>query len=103
VAACRVSFKDPSGIQHAVDVAADSLYEAAALAVVEFRRQGLVETTIGPGTELRVRSFLAVTRHYSLTMGRLEEWARHGTCRGPKQKVYRDRIAQMLGLNIRSS
>jgi hypothetical protein len=99
VASYRVSFKDPSGIEHAVDVEADSLYEAAALAVVEFRRQGLVETTIGPATELRVLSFPSVARQYSLTMGRLEEWARHGTCRGPKQKVHRDRIAQMLGSN----
>jgi hypothetical protein len=99
VAASRVSFKDSSGIEHAVEVSADSLYEAAALAIVEFRKEGLLEATIGPATELRVLSFPAATRQYSLTVGRLEEWARHGTCRGPRQKVHRDRIAQMLGLN----
>ena len=50
----------------AVEVSADSLYEAAAMAIVEFRREGLLEATIGPGTELRVVSFPAATRQYSL-------------------------------------
>ena len=35
---CRVSFTDGEGIMHAVQVPAASLYEAAALAVAEFRR-----------------------------------------------------------------
>ena len=37
MAVCRVSFTD-SGIEHAVEVSADSLYEAAALAIAEFRK-----------------------------------------------------------------
>jgi hypothetical protein len=49
-----VSFNDPEGISHAVDVTAATLYEAAALAVAEFRRVGLFEVHIGPGTRLRV-------------------------------------------------
>jgi hypothetical protein len=35
---CVVSFVDSGGIRHSVEVAAESLYEAAALAVREFRR-----------------------------------------------------------------
>jgi len=35
---CEVSFVDSGGIRHAIEVAAESLYEAAALAVKEFRR-----------------------------------------------------------------
>jgi hypothetical protein len=34
---CRVSFTDTNGIPHDVDVQAESLYEAVALAVAEFR------------------------------------------------------------------
>src|SRR5664280_3617718 len=37
VARCRVSFADQDGILHAVEVDADSLYEAVAHAVAEFR------------------------------------------------------------------
>jgi hypothetical protein len=37
---CLVFFTDSEGIRHAVEVAASSLYEAAALAIGEFRRCG---------------------------------------------------------------
>lgn len=51
---CTVSFTDPEGISHSVDVSAATLYEAAVQAVAEFRRGGLFETHVGPGTRLRV-------------------------------------------------
>src|SRR5258707_9765145 len=35
---CAASFVDSAGIRHSIEVAAESLYEAAALAVNEFRR-----------------------------------------------------------------
>jgi hypothetical protein len=35
---CVVSFIESAGIRHSIEVAAESLYEAAALAVHEFRR-----------------------------------------------------------------
>jgi len=94
---CRVSFTDCE-IEHSVEVSAESLYEAAALAIAEFRKGGLVDATIGPATELRVLSYPMAPRQYSLTVRRLENWARYGTCRGPNQMVYRDRIAGILGL-----
>ena len=34
---CAVSFNDSGGIRHSIEVAAESLYEAAALGVSEFR------------------------------------------------------------------
>lgn len=37
---CLVSFTDTNGIRHAVEVAASTLYEAATLAMAEFRRCG---------------------------------------------------------------
>ncbi len=98
MAACRVSFTDYSGIEHGVEVSADSLFEAAALAIVEFRKSGFAETAMGPATLLKVCLTPAAPRQYSLTVGRLENWAKNGTCPGPRQKVYRDRIAEMLGI-----
>jgi hypothetical protein len=97
LAVCCVTFSDSAGIEHTVEVAAESLYEAA-LALVEFRKSGLVECTVGPATESRVLSYPAAPRQYSLTVGRFENWARFGICLGPKQKVHRDRIAALLGL-----
>lgn len=41
------------GITHVVEITASTLYEAAALALAEFRRCGFAEATFGPGTKLR--------------------------------------------------
>jgi hypothetical protein len=35
---CRVSFLDKSGVQHEVEVEGESVYEAAALALLHFRK-----------------------------------------------------------------
>jgi hypothetical protein len=37
---CRVSYLDQEGLDHAVEVEAESLYEAVAIAVAEFRQAG---------------------------------------------------------------
>jgi hypothetical protein len=38
---CTVSFVGPSGVRHAVEVTAESVYEAAALGVSALRNSGL--------------------------------------------------------------
>jgi hypothetical protein len=53
--ACRVSFTDSEGLEHAVEVAASSVYEAAVLALAEFRRCGFAEAIFGPATRLTIR------------------------------------------------
>jgi hypothetical protein len=50
---CLVSFTDTNNISHAVEVAANTLYEAATLAMVEFR-SGFTENAPGPATRLMV-------------------------------------------------
>ena len=47
MARCRVSFTDSDKTEHAVEVEAESLYEAVALAVAEFREDPLLRD--GPG------------------------------------------------------
>jgi hypothetical protein len=42
---CLVSFTDSEGIRHAVEVEASSLYEAAALAIGEFRDLSTAQET----------------------------------------------------------
>ena len=52
ISPCRVSHLDKEGLDHAVEVEAESLYEAVAIAVAEFASQGEILTeTRGPGTE----------------------------------------------------
>ena len=53
MARCRVSFTDPDGIPHTVDVQADSLYEAVALAVAEFHADSMTAAP-SPMTEFTV-------------------------------------------------
>ena len=52
--ACRLAYTDPDGIIHAVEVDADSLYEAVALAVAEFRDDEIITYTPAPMTEFCV-------------------------------------------------
>jgi hypothetical protein len=51
---CLVSFTDTNGFRHAVEVAASTLYEAATLAIAEFRRCGFMENAPGSATRLTV-------------------------------------------------
>jgi hypothetical protein len=53
-ARCHVSFTDSEGIAHAVDIQAESLYEAVALAVAEFRQAEIIAETPDPKTEFIV-------------------------------------------------
>jgi hypothetical protein len=63
VRTCVVSFTDSEGIRHAVEVAATSLYEAAALAINEFRRCGFTANAPGPATRLTVTVKTPATSH----------------------------------------
>src|SRR5437879_9997180 len=52
---CLVSFTDSENIRHAVEVSATTLYEAAVLAMAEFRRCGFTANAPGPVTRLTVK------------------------------------------------
>ena len=60
---CKVSFSAQDGLEHSVEVAAETLYEAAARAVAEFRKAELIEYPPGPGVQLRVEVRPPATTH----------------------------------------
>jgi hypothetical protein len=60
---CLVSFTDSEGIRHSVEVTASTLYEAAALAIAEFRRCGFTANAPGPATRLTVAVQTPATSH----------------------------------------
>ena len=74
---CLVSFIDSEGIQHAVEVSASTLYEAAALAIAEFRRCRFTSNAPGPATRLTVAVKIPATSH-EVQWGKIEAWLQSG-------------------------
>ena len=94
---CRVSYLDSGNIEHAVDVTADSLFEAAAVAIWAFREGALVEELPAAGTELRIAVFPLPVEH-RVRLQRVEQWAQTGTVKSPVEMLRRERVRELLGL-----
>jgi hypothetical protein len=92
--ACRVSFTDTEGITHAAQVSASSLYEAAALALAEFKRCGLMDATPGPATRLTVAVDAPTTLH-ELPMRKLTAWLEAGG-KSPNEQAVKVRLRDLL-------
>ena len=91
---CVVSYLDVSGIRHSVEVAADSLFEAAVLAMRTFR-----EHDCEPGSlsklEVEIRSSIT----HTVTPKRVQEWL-DGGAKSPKEAVMKERLRELLGSNM---
>jgi hypothetical protein len=99
VAFCRVSYRDVEGIQHSVDVTAESLYEAVAIAIARFRRDdGFPMFPPGPACEFRVQMLADSPVTHSMALNKVESFAVHGTVSGPKDIMPKERIRLLLGL-----
>ena len=60
---CRVSFQDTAGIAHCVEVTAESLFEAAALAIKAFRTAEWMESGPGNATVLEISVLQPIAKH----------------------------------------
>ena len=69
---CTVSFKSPTGVTHGVDVEAETLYEAAGMALARLTEDGWIEG-LGPGSRLEIEVREPSTQH-SLTVQQLHRW-----------------------------
>lgn len=94
VSRCRVSFTDAEGIPHAVEVQADSLYEAVALAVAEFRVDALTATP-DPMTEFTVSIQRPAIEH-RIRLSQVSRWAEINTREGPAGVTKRQRVRALL-------
>jgi len=94
---CRVSYLDSRNIEHAVDVTADSLFEAAAVAVRAFREGVLIDDLPVAGTELHIEVFPLPVEH-KVRLQRVEQWAQTGTVKSPVEMLRRERVRELLGL-----
>jgi predicted Rdx family selenoprotein len=71
---CLVSFRDREGVEHSASVTAESLYEAGAVALQQFRRADWSrEESLDAGT-LRVE--VRDSTFYSVRVSDLEAWLR---------------------------
>ncbi len=94
VARCRVSFTDSDGIDHSAHVQAESVYEAVALAVAEFREDPLVSSP-GSMTEFVITLERPALEH-RIRLNQVEKWANGSTREGPAGMTKRQRVRQLL-------
>ena len=93
VRTCQVSFKDIKGIVHATQVDAETLYEAAVIAVTVFNRDPWLEK-IGPATILDIEVREPGTRH-ALSLQQVNRWL-DGATTSPNESVKKARLKMML-------
>ncbi len=91
---CTVSFEDEKGVRHAVQVEAESLYEALGRALPRLRELGWTED-IENAHRFRVEARGATITH-EVDCRQLEQWTRRA-CRGPAEFLLKSRVREMLG------
>ena len=92
---CIVSFTDSDGIQHAVEVAASSVNEAAALGICEFRRCGFTADAPGPATRLTVTVKVPATSH-EVRVSKIEAWLQTAG-KSPNEQAMKTRLQELIG------
>jgi hypothetical protein len=95
---CRVSFVDSEGILHDVDVDAESLYKAVAIAVAQLREDDISPSSPGPMTEFTVAVYRNPTE-LKIRLHQVMKWAAPTTKEGPPAITKRQRIRQLLGVD----
>ena len=92
MATCIVSFVDLEGLRHSVEVEAESLYEAGAMAIRTFRQHNCAP---GPIAKLDVEIRSSVT--HTVTQQKIQDWLDAGP-RSPREFVLKERLKQLLAL-----
>jgi hypothetical protein len=90
MAACIVSFVDTEGLRHAVEVEADSLFEAAALAFRTFKQHDCAPGELSK-LEVEIRSSIT----HTVTLKKIRSWLQGGA-KTPKEAVIKERLRALL-------
>jgi hypothetical protein len=94
MAKCRASHTNDQGI-HSVEVTADTLFEAVAQAVVEFKDDKTVAEPPGPETEFTVSILRKPVEHF-IRLKKVQAWAQPSSRGGPAETLRRERVRRML-------
>src|SRR5688572_4851534 len=92
--ACQVTFQDLEGVRHTVRVDADSVYEAACLAIRALRKAGFVDQQPGPVSKLEVQAFQPAITH-EITVGQVQRWLELGSS-NPNEEARRKRLRDVF-------
>ena len=90
VATCKVSYLDTDGVRHTVEVEAESLYEAAVLAIRTFRQHHCEPGQVSE-LEVEVRSSVI----HTITPRRIFDWLNGGS-KTPREAVMKERLRALL-------
>lgn len=90
---CEVSFQDVRGIRHTAQVQAESLYEAAVLAIRLFRDDPWLEV-VGPGTVLDIEAREPGTKH-AISLQQVERWL-GGATTNPNEASKKAKLKMLL-------
>jgi hypothetical protein len=90
---CNVSFVGPTGVRHSIEVTAETLYEAAAMALSIFRQSEWADQ-VGPGTELTVSVKNPETKH-TVTAMQIRRWC-DGVAVSPDEVLKRNRVRALI-------
>ena len=93
VQTCSVTFIDPRGVRHTVDVLAESLFEAAALGLAALKKDGWTDQ-VGPATKLEVEVRAPAVKH-AVSVLQVERWLQ-GATTSPNERVRKDRLKTLL-------
>ena len=89
---CRVAYRDTAGVEHSVEVEAESLYEA----VAEFRDSELDDVEPKLMSEFVVTVYRKPTEH-RLRLQDVEQWAQPSVLGGPAGITRREKVRKLLG------
>lgn len=87
---CTVSYLDTEGIRHSVEVEAETLYEAAVLAVKTFKQHHCEPSDISK-LDVEIRS--SVT--HTVTLKKVRQWLTGGA-KTPKEAIMKERLRELL-------
>ena len=90
---CLVSFTDSEGIRHSVEVTAGTLYEAAVMAIAQFRRCEFTTDAPGPASRLTVAVKMPSTTH-EVQWGKIETWLQ--SAGKPNEQPLKSRLRELL-------
>ena len=88
---CTVSFQDSDGVRHAVEVGAETLYEAAVLALKSFREH---DCAPGPAAHLAIEVQSPSVTH-TIVAHAIEDWL-NGSAKSPKEAIEKRRLKELL-------
>jgi hypothetical protein len=92
---CTVSFTGPTGVKHAVDVTAESLYEAAVLGLMVMKKHAWIDA-IAPSTELLVQIKEPAVTH-CVSVAQLRRWV-DGIAASPDELLRKNKLKALLEL-----